>query len=194
MSKEEFVKSYNLRRKDFILKMSEKSENDESNRKSKGDNEKGKTHGKSENTVGRKKGSKDTEQKLSSGNIASKSDSIKEENAGQNEFNDDDNGQEGQSQNIETAPDSAYRTENDTDTLQERSESTALDDTEKDPDFDVEKEEQKNSEVTITADETNQDEEGDNAEVTPIVPKKRRKKNTTKDICEQEAWSQKTKR
>ena len=77
MSKEEFVKSYNLRRKDFIPKMSEKSENDESNRKSKGDNEKGKTHGKSENTVGRKKGSKDTEQKLSSGNIASKSDSIK---------------------------------------------------------------------------------------------------------------------
>ena len=201
MSKEELVKSYNLRRKDFIPKMSEKSENDESNRKSKGDNEKGKTHGKSENTVGRKKGSKDTEQKLSSGNIGSKSDSIKgdeiadkEENAGQNEFNDDDNGQEGQLQDIDTAPDSAYRTENDTDTLQERSESTALDDTEKDPDFDVEKEEQKNSEVTITADKTNQDEEGDNAEVTPIVPKQRRKKNTTKDICEQEARSQKRKR
>ena len=77
MSKEEFVKSYNLRRKDLIPKMSEKSENDESNRKLKGDNEKRKTHGKSENTVGRKKGSKDTEQKLSSGNIASKSDSIK---------------------------------------------------------------------------------------------------------------------
>ena len=126
-------------------------------------------------------------EKLSSGNIASKSDSIKgdeiadkEENAGQNEFNDDDNCQEGQLQDIDTAPDSAYRTENDTDTLQERSESTALDDTEKDPDFDVEKEEQKNSEVTITADETNQDEEGDNAE-------EKEKKNTTKDICEQEA-------
>ena len=78
--------------------MSEKSENDESNRKSKGDNEKRKTHGKSENTVGRKKDSKDTEQKLSSGNIASKSDSIgdeiadKEENAGQNKFNDDESG------------------------------------------------------------------------------------------------------
>ena len=33
--------------------------------------------------------------------------------------------------------------ENDTDTLNERSESAALDDTQKDPDFDVEKEEQK---------------------------------------------------
>ena len=182
MSKEEFVKSYNLRRKDLIPKMSEKSENDESNRKSKGDNKKRKTHGKSENTVGTQKGSKDTEQKLSSGNIASKSDSIKgdeiadkEENAGQNEFNDDESGQEGQLQDIDTAPDSAYQTENDTHTLQERSESTALDDTEKDPDFDVEKEEQKNSEVTITADETNQDEEGDNAEVTPMVPKNREK-------------------
>ena len=138
---------------------------------------------------------------MSSGNIASKSDSIngdeiadKEENAGQNEFNDDENGQAGQLQDIDTTTDSAYQTENDTDTLQERSESTALDDTEEDPDFDVEKEEQKNSEVTITADETNQDEEGDNAEVTPMVPKKRRKKITTKDICEQEAWSQKRKR
>ena len=41
--------------------------------------------------------------------------------------------------------------------------------------------------MTITADETNQDEEGDNAEVTPIVPKKRTKEINTKDICEQEA-------
>ena len=178
MSKEEFVKSYNLRRKDLIPKMSEKSENDESNRKSKGDNEKGKTLG-----------------------IASKSDSIKgdeiadkEENAGQNEFNDDDNGQEGQLQDIDTTPDSAYRTENDTDTLQERSESTALDDTEKDPDFDVEKEEQKNSEVTITADETNQDEEGDNAEVTPIVPKKRRKKKPQKTFVNKKRGAKKKKR
>ena len=200
MSKEEFVKSYNLRRKDLIPKMSEKSENDESNRKSKGDNEKRKTHGKSENTVGRKKGSKDMEQKLSSGNIASKSDSIKgdeiadkEENAGQNKFNDDENGQEGQLQDIDTAPDSAYQTENDTDTLQERSESTALDDTEKDPDFDVEKEEQKNSEVTITADETNQDEEGDNAEVTPMVPKKRRKKSPQKTFVNKKPGAKKGK-
>ena len=84
---------------------------------------------------------------MSSGNIASKSDSItgneiadKEENAGQNEINDDENGEEGQLEDIDTTAESAYRTENDTDTLQERSESTALDDTEKDPDFDVEKE------------------------------------------------------
>ena len=69
------------------------------------------------------------DQNLSSGNIASKSDSIKgdeiadkEENAGQNEINEDENGQEGQLQDIDTAPDSAYQTENDTDTLQERSE------------------------------------------------------------------------
>ena len=187
MSKEEFVKSYNLRRKDPLPKISGQSENAESNRKSKGETEKRKAHGKSENTVGMKKGSKDTDQNLSSGNIVSKSDSIKgdeiadkEENAGQNEINDDENGQEGQLEDIDTAPDSAYWTENDTDTLQERSESTALDDTEKDPNFDVEKEEQKNSEVTITADETNQDEEGDNAEVTPIIPKKRTKKSTQK--------------
>ena len=99
MSKEEFVKSYNLRRKHDTPKMSEKTENDKSNRKSKDDNEKGSTHGESENTVRRKKGSKHTEQKVSSGNIASKSDSIKgveiadnQETAGQNEFNDDDNG------------------------------------------------------------------------------------------------------
>ena len=200
MSKEEFVKSYNLRRKDLIPKMSEKSENDELNRKLKGDNEKRKTHGKSENTVGRKKGSKDMEQKLSSGNIASKSDSIKgdeiadkEENAGQNEFNDDESGQEGQLQDIDTTPDSAYQTENDTDTLQERSESTALDDTEKDPDFDVEKEEQKNSEVTITVDETNQDEEGDNAEVTPMVPKKRRKNSPQKTFVNKKPGAKKGK-
>ena len=77
---------------------------------------------------------------MSSENIASKSDSIKgdeiadnRENPGQNKFHDDENGEEGQSQDIETAQDSAYWTENDTDTLNERSESTALDDTEKDP-------------------------------------------------------------
>ena len=137
---------------------------------------------------------------MSSRNSASKSDSIKgdeiadkEENAGQNEFNDDENGQEGQLQDIDTAPDSAYRTENDTDTLQERSESTALDDTEKDPNFDVEKEEQKNSEVTITADKTNQDEEGDNAEVTPMVPKKRRTKSTQKTFVNKKPGAKKGK-
>ena len=137
---------------------------------------------------------------MSSGNIASKSDSIKgdeiadkEENAGQNEFNDDENSEEGQLQDIDTTPDSAYRTENDTDTLQERSESTALDDTEKDPDFDVEKEEQKNSEVTIIADETNQDEEGDNAEVTPMVPKKRRKKSPQKTFVNKKPGAKKGK-
>ena len=77
MSKEEFVKIYNLRRKDQLPKMSGQSENAESNRKSKGETEKRKANGKSENTVGMKKGSKDTDQNLSSGNIASKSDSIK---------------------------------------------------------------------------------------------------------------------
>ena len=138
-----------------------------------------------------KKGSKDTEPKVNSGNIASKSDSIKgdeiaddKEPAAQNELNDDYNGEEGQSQDIDTAPDSAYWTENDTDTRNERSESTALDDTEKDPDFDVEKEQQKNSEVTITEnktqDETNQDVEEESAEVTPIVEKKTTKKTNQK--------------
>ena len=95
-------------------------------------------------------------------------------------MNDDYNGEEGQSQDIDTAPDSAYRTENDTDTHNERSESTALDDTEKDPDFNVKKKQQKNSEVTITADETNQDVEEESAEVTPIVEKKSTKKNNPK--------------
>ena len=200
MSKEEFVKSYNLRRKDPLPKISGQSENAESNRKLKGETGKRKAHGKSENTVGMKKGSKDTDPNLSSGNIASKSDSItgdeipdKEENAGQNEINDDENGQEGQLEDIDTAADSAYRTENDTDTLQERSESTALDDTEKDPDFDVEKEEQKNSEVTITADETNLDEERDNAEVTRIVPKKRTKKSTQKTFVNKKPGPKKAK-
>ena len=84
------------------------------------------------------------EPKVNSGNIASKSDSRKEdemaddkEPPAQNALNDDYNGEEGQSQDIDTAQDSAYRTENDTDTHNERSESTALDDTEKDPNFDV---------------------------------------------------------
>ena len=57
--------------------------------------------------------------------------------------------------------------ENDTDTLNERSESTELDDTQKDPDFDVEKEEQKNSEVTIIADESNVNVEEENSQVIP---------------------------
>ena len=196
MSKEEFVKSYNLRRKDDTLKISQKKETDKSKRKSKCDDEKGDTDGKSENTVQTKKGSKDTEPKVNSGNIAPKSDSIKgdeiaddKEPAAQNELNDDYNGKEGQLQDIDTAPDSANQTENDTDTCNERSESTALDDTEKDPDFDVEKEQQKNSEVTITADKTNQDVEEESAEVTPIVEKKSTKKKKPKEICEKEACS-----
>ena len=130
--------------------MNQKKESDKSNRKSNKDDMKGATDGKSKNTVTRKKGSKDTEPKVNSGNIAAKSGSIKgdesaddRENAAQDDLNDDSLAAEGQSQDIDTQQDSAYRTENDTDTLHERSESTALDDTEKDPDFDVENEKQK---------------------------------------------------
>ena len=60
-------------------------------------------------------------------------------------------------------------------------------------DFDVEKEEQKNSEVTITADETNQDEEGDNTEVTLMVPKKRRKKSPQKTFVNKKPGAKKGK-
>ena len=103
------------------------------------------------------------------------------ENAGQDNLNDDSHAAEGQSQDIDTQQDSAYRTENDTDTLHERSESTALDDTEKDLDFDVEKEQQRNSDVTITAEETNPDvEEEESAEVTPIAAKKSTNKTSKK--------------
>ena len=111
---------------------------------------KGAKDGKSENTVTTKKGSKDMEPKVNSGNIPAESGSIKgdgsaddREEAAQDNLNDDSHAAEGQSQDIDTQQDSAYRSENDTDTLHERSESTALDDTEKDPDFDVEKEQQK---------------------------------------------------
>ena len=152
MSKEEYVKSYNLRQKDDTVKMSQKKESDQSKRKSNMDDMKGAKDGKSENNVTTKKGSKDTEPKVNSGNIAAESSSIKgdesaddREKAAQDNLNDDSHAAEGQSQDIDTQQDSAYRTENDTDTLHERSESTALDDTEKDPDFDVEKEQQKNS-------------------------------------------------
>ena len=121
---------------------------------------------------------------MNSGNIPAESGSIKgdgsaddREEAAQDNLNDDSHAAEGQSQDIDTQQDSAYQSENDTDTLHERSESTALDDTEKDPDFDIEKEQQKNSDVTITAEETNPDvEEEENAEVTPIVAKKATKK------------------
>ena len=77
MSKEEYVKSYNLRRKDDTVKMSQKKESDKSKRKSNKDDMKGATDGKSENTVTTKKDSKDTEPKVNSGNIAAKSGSIK---------------------------------------------------------------------------------------------------------------------
>ena len=135
MSKEEFVKSYNLRRKDDTTKNNQKKENDKSKKKSKGDPQKEDTDGKSENTaIVKQNGAKDTEQKVNSGKIDSKSDSIQgdeiaeeKEPAEQESLNDDDNGQEGNSQDIDTAPDSAYRT----------------DDTQKDPNFDVEKEQQK---------------------------------------------------
>ena len=180
MSKEEYVKSYNLRRKDDTVKMSQKKESDKSKRKPNTDDMKGAKDGKSENTVTTKKGSKDTEPKVNSGNIPAESGSIKgdeiaddREKAAQDNLNDDSHAAEGQSQDIDTQQDSAYWSENDTDTLHERSESTALDDTEKDLDFNVEKEQQKNSDITITAEETNPHvEEEENAEVTPIVAKK----------------------
>ena len=127
---------------------------------------------------------------MNSGNIPVESGSIKggesaddREEAAQDNLNDNSHAAEGQSQDIDTQQDSAYRSENDTDTLHERSESTALDDTEKDPDFYVEKEQQKNSDVTITAEETNPDvEEEENAEVTPIVAKKAMNKRGKKKL------------
>ena len=127
---------------------------------------------------------------MNSGNIPAESGIIKgdksaddRENAAQDNLNYDSHAEEGQSQDIDTQQDSAYWSENSTDTLNERSESTALDDTEKDPDFDVEKEQQKNSDITITADETNPDvEEEENAEVTPIVAKKAKNKRGQKKL------------
>ena len=127
MSKEEFVKSYNLRRKDDTPKISQNKETDKSQKKSKRDDEKEDTDGKSENTaVQKRNGTKDMEPKLNSGNIVSKSDSRKgdeiaddKEPPAENALNDDYNGEEGQSQDIDTAQDSAYRTENDTDTRNE---------------------------------------------------------------------------
>ena len=118
--------------------MSQKKESDKSKRKSNMDGMKGAKDGKSENTVTTKKGSKDTEPKLNSGNIPAESGSIKgdgsaddREEAVQDNLNDDSHAAEGQSQDIDTQQDSAYRSENDTDTLHERSESTALDETER---------------------------------------------------------------
>ena len=63
MSKEEFVKSYNLRRKDDTPKISQQKETDKSKRKLKRDDEEGGTHGKSENTVRKKKVQKIQNQK-----------------------------------------------------------------------------------------------------------------------------------
>ena len=197
MSKEEYVKSYNLRKKDDTGKSSLQKESDKSKRKSKDDDDKGGTDGKSENTVRAENGSKDTEPTVNIGKIASKIDSREgdeiandKESASQNDFNVYDNGEEGQSQDNDTAPDSAYQTENDTDTRNERSESTALDDTQNDPDFDVEKEEEKNNDLTITADETNKgEEEEESAEVTPIIEKKRKKKSASKKFVNKQPAS-----
>ena len=73
MSKEEFVKSYNLRRKDDTTKNNQKTENQKSKRKSKGDVQKEQTDGKSENTVVVKQdGAKDMEQNVNSANIVQK--------------------------------------------------------------------------------------------------------------------------
>ena len=91
----------------------------------------------------------------------------------------DENDQEGQLQDIDTGQDSAYHTEIDTDTHNEQSEHTAVD-TANDPNFDVEKEKQQNSEVTITADEKSEEKEEESAEVKPIVEKKSRKKREKK--------------
>ena len=55
MSKEEYVKSYNLRQRDDTVKMSQKKESDKSKRKSNTDDIKGAKDGKSENTVTTKK-------------------------------------------------------------------------------------------------------------------------------------------
>ena len=96
-------------------------------KKSQRDDEKEDTDGKSENTAVQKRNStKDMEPKLNSGNIVSKSDSRKgdemaddKEPPAENALNDDYNGEEGQSQDIDTAQDNEYRTENDTDTRNE---------------------------------------------------------------------------
>ena len=159
MSKEEFVKSYNLRKKDSTDKSGVQREKDKRKTKRKSHDDKGGKDGKSENMDGTEKGTKDTDPNENNGQIVSQIDSNKlatisedKDSASQNEMNVDNNGEGKQSQDIETAQDSAYRTENDTDTRNERSESTAVDDTDKDPDFDVEKEKEKNSDLTITAD------------------------------------------
>ena len=118
-------------------------DNETSKRKSKGDVQNEKTDDKSENTaIGKENGAKDTDLNINSGNIVPKGVEIAVENehAEAESLNHDENGQEGNSQDIDTAQDSAYRTKNDTDTLNERSESMALDDTQKDPDFNVEQE------------------------------------------------------
>ena len=81
LSKEEFVKSYNLRRKDNIPKMTQEKGTDKSKRTIKRDDEKEGTDGKLENTdVNKEHGSKDTEQKSDSMEIRSKSDNRKEDN------------------------------------------------------------------------------------------------------------------
>ena len=183
MSKEEFVKSYNLRRKDDSNTNNQKRDNKTSKRKSKGQVQNEQTDDKSENTAeGKEDGAKDTDRNINSANIASEGVQfgVGNETAEDESLNHDDNGQEVNSQEIDTAQDSAYRAENDTDTLNERSESTALDDTQKDPDFNVEQEVKKNSDLTITADETNADEEEEQSQVTPVVESKSKKKKTPK--------------
>ena len=183
MSKEEFVKSYNLRRTDDSNTNNQKRDNETSKRKSKGQVQNEQRDDKSQNTAkGKEDGAKDTDRNINSANIVLEGVQIAVENkpAEDESLNHDDNGQEGNSQDIDTAQDRAYWTENDTDTLNERSESTALDDTQKDPDFNVEQEVQKNSDLTITADETNADEEDKHSQVTPIVESKSTKKKTPK--------------
>ena len=141
------------------------------------------TDEKSENTAeGKEDGAKDMDRNINGANIDSEvvQFGVGNEPAEDESLNHDDNGQEVNSQEIVTAQDSAYRTENDTDTLNERSESMALDDTQKDPDFNVEQEVQKNSDLTITADETNADEEEEHSQVTPVVESKSKKKKTPK--------------
>ena len=187
MSKEEFVKSYNLRRKDHSNTNNQKRDNETSKRKSKSQVKNEQTDEKSENTAeGKEDGAKDTDPNLNSANIDLEAVQfgVGNEPAQDESLNHDDNGEEVNSQEIDTAQDSAYRTENDTDTLNERSESTALDDTQKDPDFNVEQEVQKNSDLTITADETNADEEEEHVQLTPVVESKSKKKNTPKKFVQ----------
>ena len=127
MSKEEFVKSYNLRRKDNILIKRQEKGKGKSQRNVKSDDEKEDTAGKSENTdVEKEHGTKDTEPKADSRRIVSKNKNRKGDKMGddneppaQNDSNDDYNDEEGQSQDMDTAQDSAYWTENDTDTHNE---------------------------------------------------------------------------